>query len=256
VTDSARRQCGEDLLAALASDDALAAGGLTVSQLAAATDRDRGLVSRAAADLVALGLADREPESRKLRLGWRLYAHAARIGRERLWRRAGPVLRELAETTGESAYAAVRSGTDAVIIAEATPAQVVVVASWAGRSTHVARSDAGPMLLADLSPAEIRALLGDELPPATAAHAPKSLDDLLTVVEEARTRGVSVLDEQAEPDAASAAAAVRDHGGATVAAIVIRGPWARTRDRLDHLAARVRAAAAELSRELGAVGGG
>jgi DNA-binding IclR family transcriptional regulator len=254
MSDAARLQCGDDLLAALASDEALAAGGLTVTQLATSTRRDRGLVSRVAADLVELGLADRESESRKLRLSWLLHAHAARIGRERLWRRADPVLRQLSEATGESAYAVVRSGVDATTLAEATPAHVVVVASWVGRSSPVARADAGPMLLADLSAAEIRTLLGDTLPPSTAARAPRSLDDLLKLVEVARDTGVSLLDEQAEPDTASAAAAVRDHGGAMVATIVVTGPSGRTRGRLEELAGHVTAAAAELSTELGAEG--
>ncbi len=255
MSAAARLQCGEDLLAALASDEALAAGGLTISQLAATTKRDRGLVSRVASDLVELGLADRGSESRKLRLSWLLYAHAARIGRERLLRRAGPVLRQLADATGESAYAVVRLRADAVTLAEATPANAVVVASWVGRSAPVARSDAGPVLLAALSAEEIRTLLGDTLPPTAAAHAPQSLDHLLELVEAARDTGVSVLDEQAEQDTASAAAPVRDHGGATVAALVITGPSGRTRDRLDELAGQVTAVAAELSRELGAEAG-
>ena len=223
-----------------------------MSELAAMTDRDRSLVSRIAADLVALRLLDREPRSRRLRLSWLLYTHAARVAEQRLVRRSGRLLQGLAEATGESAYAVVRSGTDAVTIAEASPPQAVVVASWVGRSWPVARSDAGPMLLAELRPAEIRKLLGERLPPSRAANAPRSVKDLLALVDAARDAGVSVLDEQADRDVASVAAPVRDHRGRMVAVIVLTGPSLRMRPRLEDLAERIAIAAATLSSELGA----
>lgn len=221
--EQAQLQCGVDILETLAGAEALGTDGLTVSRLAALTGRDRTLVTRIAADLVDLGLVDRGPATRRLKLGWGLHALAAGISNERLVRRSQSLLRELAEVTGESAYTVVRIGTHAVSVAEAVPAQDVVVVSWVGRSWPVARSDAGPMLLSALTHDGIRALLGDRLPETQAANAPATMDGLLALVDEAAA-GVSLLDEQADVEFASAAAPVYDHQSRLIAAIVVTGP--------------------------------
>lgn len=250
--EQARQQCGVDLLEALSGDEAIAGDGLTVSRLAAICGRDRALVTRAAADLVDLGLVDREPATRRLKLGWGLHALAAGVVRERLVHRSGSLLRALTDATGESSYTVVRVGTEAVSVAEAAPSQAVVVASWVGRSWPVARSDAGPMLLTALTHDGIRALLGDRLPETQAARAPDTLDGLLTLVAEAAETGVSLLDEQADAEIASAAAPVHDNQGKLVATIVVTGPALRMRPRLAEIGMHVLATATQLSRDLGA----
>jgi IclR family transcriptional regulator, pca regulon regulatory protein len=252
VSASAHPPCGQDLLAALVSDEALASNGLTVSELASATSRDRGLVARIAADMVELGFVETDSRTRRMRLSWRLFVNAARIGQGRLVRRGEPLLRELSDALGESAYVVVRFGTQAVTVAEATPPGLVVVASWVGRSWPVGRSDAGPVLLSELTPDEIRALIGDELPPTRAANAPHRIGGLLELVEVARRTGVSILDEQADEDVASVAAPVLDHRERLVAGIVVSGPSVRFRLRLEDAARVVAEAAATLSAELGA----
>jgi DNA-binding IclR family transcriptional regulator len=247
-----KSQGGEDLLEALTSDAAEASGGLTISELAETTGRHRSVVSRIVGDLVELGLADRDPVTQRLTPSWRLYAQAVRIGAERLRRRSGAHLRALAAATGESSYAVVRIGTDALTISEAQPDQVVVVASWVGRAWPVARSDAGPALLSAMSDGQIRDLLGDTLSATPAARAPRSVNGLLRLVDEVRRTGISLLDEQAEADVASAAAPVIDHRGHTVAALVATGPADRVRPLLQTIAAEVVATARALSDDLGA----
>lgn len=250
--ERAQLQCGVDLLEALAGDEALATDGLAVSRLAALTGRDRALVTRIAADLVDLGLVDRSPATRRLKLGWGLHTLVTGISNERLRRRSHTLLRELADATGETAYTVIRIGTDAVSVAEAVPAQAVAVVSWVGRSWPVARSDAGPTLLSAFTHDGIRALLGGRLPETEAARAPTEMEGLLALVDEAAANGVSLLDEQADVEIASAAAPVYDHQSRLVASVVVTGPSARVRPRLAEFGEHVVGTAARLSRDLGA----
>lgn len=241
-----------DLLEALGSDAARAESGLTTSRLAELTGRDRGLVTRVVGDLVELGFVERQVGTRRLRLGWRLYVAAQQVADKRLARLGQPVLERLAERTSESAYVCVLHGAESVTLAEASPQQALQVVSWVGRSYPVARSDAGPALMLDLTLAEFAALLGrGPLPESRAARAPETLDGLWTLVDEARRRGISLLDEQADEHVASVAAPVRGMRGRVVAAVVVTGPAVRVRNRFDALADDVLAAARELSHSVG-----
>jgi IclR family transcriptional regulator, KDG regulon repressor len=252
VKPRSRQSGDEEVLDALTSDRAEAVGGLTISELAETTGRHRSHVSRIVNDLIELGLADRDPVTRRLTLSWKLYAQAARIGEERLRRRSGAHLRRLAAATGESAYAVVRIGTDALTISEAQSDQFVAVVSWVGRTWPVARSDAGPALLSAMSDTQVRDLLRDPLPDTAAVKAPRTLDELLQLVDEVRRTGVSLLDLQAEEDIASAAAPVIDHRGHPVAALCVSGPADRIRPRMEIVGREVVAAARALSAAVGA----
>lgn len=253
-TQTRERQNGEDILDALASADGLPESALTASRLAAVTGRDPALVRRIVSDLLALGLVQYHPGTRRLRLGWVLYTYAARITQTRLATSSQQILDRLAQTCRESAWLVVRQGADAVTVAEATPPTSVQTISWVGRSFPVVRSDAGPMLIADLAEGDLHELLGDApLPRTSARRAPRSVRGVKRLVATARSAGFSILDEQAEPGLTSVAAPVRDFRGRLVAAVVVAGPAERVRPALTETTDAALAAAAELSETLGSV---
>jgi IclR family transcriptional regulator, KDG regulon repressor len=243
---------GEDLLDALAATEEPPGTPLTVARLASATGRDPGLVRRVIDDLVELGLVERHPGSNRLRLAWSLYAHTARITQTRLASSGQQVLERLATACGESAWLVVRQGADAVTVAEAIPPTSVLTVSWVGRSFPIARSDAGAMLMVDLSGPDLDELLGDApLPRSRAPRAPRSIRGVKRLIADAKAADYSVIDEQTEPGLASVAAPVRDFRSRLVAAVVVTGPASRIRSRLPDTIDATVGAAADLSAELG-----
>ena len=242
---------GLDLLVAMA-DHEPADGPLTSSRLAALTGRDRGLVARVVDDLVELGLVERDPSDRSLHLGWGLYTAVAQVVERRIITRGQPLLDQLALTCGESAYLVRRRGGQSVTLAEAMPHVSVRGVSWLGRSVPVVRGDAGPVLLLDLSSAELRSVLGPgPLPASTGARAPRTREAFEREVAVARSTGVCVLIEQTEAGVASVGAPVRDFRSRLAGAVVVVGPSDRIEPKIGSITAAVRAAAAQLSADLG-----
>lgn len=248
-------QCGADVLTALASDESVDGGGLTTARIAAITGRDRALVARIVRDLLLLGLAERDPGSRRVRLSWRIYATAVGLTDRRLVSLGNPLLREVARETGLNAYVVVRHGAHATTVAEASPPSGVQVVSWVGRNWPIARSDACAVLLSDLDDETIEELVRPTLEQVSAREATAAVTALRRRVLEARRTGISLLDEQAEKEVASAAAPVFDHRRSLCAAVVVTGPARQIRSRLPALGELVHDAAVELSARLGAVAG-
>lgn len=243
---------GIDLLAALARHDA-ASGPLTSARLAALTGRDRGLVARVVDDLCDLGFIERDPASRHLRLGWALYTSAAQVVERRLVSRGQPLLEQLAQEVGESAYLVRRQGAQSVTVAEAMPQVVVRGVSWLGRSFPVVNGDAGPVLLMDLDEGGLRALVGPgPLPVPAGTRAPRTLAALRRQIDETRRTGVCVRMDETEVGVGSVGAPVRDFRGRLAGAIVVQGPSARITSSMPAIAAAVRATASRLCADLGA----
>jgi len=243
--------CGLDLLTALANQPAHEPP-LTSSRLAAMTGRDRGIVARVVDDLCELGLIERDADERGLRLGWGLYAAAAQLVELRVVSTGQQLVERLAVQSGESSYLVRRRGAHSLTVAEAMPRVAVRGVSWLGRSQPVARGDAGPVLLMDLSRAELRALLGGgPLPPSTGVNAPRTIEDLERSIGKARADGVCVLMEHVEAGVASVGAPVTDFRRRVVGAVVVVGPATRISPKLPAVVEAVRSAAAELSAALG-----
>ena len=243
---AAARSCGLDILAALAD----ATGTLPSSRIAAETGRDRGLTARAVGDLGRLGLVDGDATA-GASLSWVLRAQAGRVVEQRLASRGQPALDELARACRESAYLVRREGSRSVTLVEALPDLPVHGGSWLGRSQPAIRSDAAPILLSDLDPASLAAILADRDAGPAQSGAPRTLAALERLIERAQVDGHCVLVDYVERGTMSIASGVWDFRGRLVGAIVVMGPRDRMRPREARLTRAVRTAADGLSRELG-----
>jgi IclR family acetate operon transcriptional repressor len=96
-----------------------------------------------------------------------------------------------------------------------------------------------------------RALPPDPLPRKT-ANTILTRPQLLNALQRTRDDGFAIDDEENEPGARCVAAPVLDHRGQCVGAISVAGPASRvTTARIPNLGQRVRAAAIEISTQLG-----
>ncbi|CAN5136326.1 IclR family transcriptional regulator [soil metagenome] len=215
------------LLEVLGSDDVVAAGGSAVGQLAAATGREKSQVSRMLATLAEAGFADRDPGTRRYRLGWQLFALAARSGNQRLLVAAAPVLTRLTRETGESAHLSVLCGDGVLTLLTQSPPRALQAVSWVGRLIPASTTSSGRALLLDHDREQLAAVFGAAPLPRPTTKAPANLDGLLDRILVARARGYAWAEEESEPGLAAYAAPVRDGGGRIVAALNVSGPMFR-----------------------------
>lgn len=239
------------MLRALHSDAAIDAGGLGVLRIAEETGQDKSQISRTLKALADSGLVDRDPDTRAYRLGWGLYALAARAGDTRLLASGGPVLKELVGAVGERAHLTVLRGAEVLTVLSESPPHAIQAIDWVGRSVPVHCSSAGQALLADHTLERVRTLLAGAALGDAGPNAPRTLEELFARVERVRAQGYALTDEELEAGLVAAAAPVRDFRGLIVAALNVSGPKFRLGPRLAEAGRSVAEAADELSAQLG-----
>jgi DNA-binding IclR family transcriptional regulator len=237
------------LLEALAQSDTDARDGLTVAAIARAVGRDKSIISRQLRPMVELGLVERDPEGRH-RLGWRLFAVAARAGDQRLLLLAPPVMRRLTQLVRERVHLSIRRGPEVLTILSESPNRTVEVVGWVGRNTPVTCTSSGRALLFDHSDEEIHGLLEGRFQRGSGHKAPRNVEELVDRVAAARQRGFALVADEFEDDITAVAAPVRDVHGRIVAAINISAPSYRLTEHVDAARRHVSKAALHLSRAL------
>lgn len=256
---SPREDAGSSVQRTLAILELLGApgtGALGVVDIARALGRDKSQVSRALRLLAESGFVDRERQTRRYRIGARLFAIAAAAVDRRLRDDADRLVRRVAGLLGERVEVAVRSGSRAVAIATCAPENSLQAVGWVGRTFPLYCTAAGRCLLFDFEPAEIARLLTQagmdgQSPAEGGPGAPRSLDEVLRRVDTDRARGWSLAEEETDSGLLAVAAPVLDAGGGIVAAVNASGPGSRLRARLAETTTEIIRAAHELSAALG-----
>jgi len=225
---------------------------LGVVEAAELLNRPRSTVSRWLSGMGEAGFLVREPESGRYRLSMELAALGELSRRSTsLQRLARPVLEELVRETGETSNLVTLVGGAAVNVEVVQSPRPVKHVGVLGKRLPLHATAAGKVLMAWLPPEERRELLAgglERLTPATLCSPTEVERELARV----RKLGYGTAWREMEEDLAAASAPVRDHRGRVTAAITTSAPTSRvSRDGLEVLAVRVRAAAEGLSRELG-----
>jgi DNA-binding IclR family transcriptional regulator len=242
---------GVELLATLETDEAQRRGGLGVLDVARIVGREKSQVSRGLRTLAELGLVERDPETLDYRLGWRLFALAARAGDGQLLTLAPPVLGALVARLGETAHLSVLQGTDVMTVLSEPSPNAVRATVWVGRRVPAHCTSSGRALLLDHDAEALRALYGaSKLAPA-GPGAPRDVAELARRVADARAQGHALADEELEPGLVGAAAPVRDFRGRIVAGLNVSAPKFRLTDGLAAAGVEVQRAAEELSHRMG-----
>ena len=178
-----------DILFALGEPESTRNGGLGVVRVSELVGREKSQVSRALRTLAGAGLVERDAATREYRLGWRLFALAARVGDQRLLALSPPVLHGLVGALGETAHLTVLDGGEVVtLMSEASPS-VVRAIEWTGRAVPAHCTSSGRALLLDHDAASLRALLGPGELAAPAPGAPRDVAELTRRIAAARRLG-------------------------------------------------------------------
>ncbi|MFG1699845.1 IclR family transcriptional regulator [Nonomuraea sp. NPDC049309] len=225
------------------------ADGFGVSWIAERLGREKSQVSRALRSLELEGMVERDPLTRRYRLGWRLFALAARTQHARLVRLAAPYVRRLAAAFDEDAYLCVLRGS-MVLTLLSVPSSRAYHRVWEGVSVPVIMAGAGRSLLADWDDDRVRELLNATLPSGLDS-AVSSEEQWLAAIEQVRTAGYAISDTELDDSEIAVSAPVRDHRGLITAALSVSVTRAAGRSRLHEIGGIVAQTAAEFSIALG-----
>jgi IclR family acetate operon transcriptional repressor len=227
--------------------------GITLKDLAQATDLPLTTAHRLIGTLLAQGFAQADPDRGTYTVG----VEAFRVGMaflavRKLVEIARPHLKTLLDATGETANLALLED-DAIIYAAQAESHLPVRAFFRpGRRTPLAVSAVGKACLAAL-PADERAarLAGLTLNPPT-PKAAATLDILALQIDAARRAGFAVDDEEQSIGMRCIGAAILDERGHPVGGVSISGPTARlTDERMDKLSAQVKHTAVAITQAFG-----
>jgi len=206
------------------------ADGIGVQEVARSLDVHPSTASRLLATLGASGIVERDPGSKRYRIGARVVGlAAAMVDRLPVVSQARPQLEHLSAATSETANLAIRDGFHVVYVDQVTPAQTVVMASWVGRRSPVHASSSGKVLIAFGDPSLRDAVARRRLERLT-DRTVVSTSKLRQIWAQTRRQGYAASSGELEDGLVTIAAPVIVDGTA-VAAISVSGPAYRLPQR-------------------------
>jgi DNA-binding IclR family transcriptional regulator len=216
----------------------------TAPALADRCGLNRSTAWRILATLEHHGLVEREPHGNRYSLGFAVLKLAAAAGHEPLVRLAHPLMRRLAERTGETVNLAVARRLE-LVYADQVQAPHVMAPNWLGHTVPLHATSTGKAFLAALAPQELDAVLRGPLERFTDTTIvdPRTLREEL---EHVRAQGYALSHGELELALWGVSAVASDGGGRPAAVVSVWGSDARVRGRLDELGAHAAAAAREL----------
>ena len=210
---------------------AASANPMTVTDVAKKIDLARATTFRLLMTLEEEGIVDRQDTL--YCLGWDLGRIAQSIDpASGLVPRIKDILEEFADETGETVTFSIRRGLyELDLVLQASPRLMgITMSEMYGMHWPHHASATGKVLLADLTPEQLRMAVGEHLEALTAATI-TDFDDLVQELMTVRERGWASTIEELEDGIIAFGAPVRDSVGALVGAVSIVGPLHRMEDK-------------------------
>jgi IclR family transcriptional regulator, KDG regulon repressor len=227
--------------------------GISLAELSKAVGLHNSTTFHLVKTMVQLGYVSQMRDSKRYRVGSRLFTLAAGALEENAFLElATPVLEKLTRETGEAAHFAIRSGNDIVVIARTAGSGMLQLSDRAGATRPAHATALGKVLLAALPPQELAQFLaGMEM----RRYTPNTIvgrEALLRELEDVRRKGIAFDDGEFDAELRCVAVPVYDFAGRVAGAIGISGPiWRLSLQSLQDKAKQARDSAAELSTGLG-----
>ena len=264
-----------EVLEVLGSHTSIKEHGLGVNKVAELTGRDKGQISRTLSTLADAGFVERDRSSAKYRLGFQLYAMAARTKEARLVVESEQYLRKVVNRLHETAHLCVLRGGNVLTLKSELSSSSFRGVGWEGVSVGALRTSSGRALMSDWSEAEVRDWylehakdylvvmptqgLPTSIPESfvrtsavTDTTKINSVQDLLSELEHIRKRGYAIVDEEFELGLVGASAPIRDSSNRIVGVINVSAPKTRIGQHLEQVGSIVAEISGELSKQLGA----
>ena len=256
TSDTAKERGGVQSIArafAIAEEIARNREGIGLAELSKRVGLHNSTTFHLVKTMVQLGYVSQLADSRKYRIGRRMFTLAAgALDEIELVSVATPVLEKLTRETGEYSHFAIRSGEQIVVVAKTAGSGIFQMVDRTGAVRPAHATALGKVLLAALAPAQFQRYLETcDLHKFTAKTIGEK-DALVREVEEVRRKGLAFDDGEFDPEARCVAVPVRDFTGRVAGAIGMSGPmWRLSLQALQEKSKCVREAAVALSAELG-----
>lgn len=244
--------------AALLDAVAARADGISLAELSPQVGLHTSTAFHLVKTLVSLGFIDQHPESKRYRIGSRVFMLAASALEENtLLAFSTPILERLSADTSEAAHLAIRSSHDVVVVARTAATGLLTLSDRTGALRPPHATAIGKVLMASMPHDELVRMIEHI---ALTRFTPATITDKSRLVEEIKAtqrEGMAHDRGELDPDVRCIAVPVRDFAGRTVAAMGISGPiWRMTPEMLAQKAEILKKAASELSALLGGDGRG
>lgn len=226
-----------------------------VSEIALKVGLHKSTVSRILSTLESEELVERDPSTRRFRLGLGVIALAGPLLANLDVRRvAYPVLTDLSRRTGETAALMIWDGSEAVCVEQVASIHQVKHTTPLGTRYRDAASSSVQVFLAGLDAFTVRSLLQSgtiDYPGLDQA----GLDAFMVRLAEVAERGYALNFGETSLEEVGIAAAVHDHRGEQVAAVLVSAPRFRiSREQATSIGEATVEAAAEVAARLGGIG--
>ncbi len=238
---------------AIAEEIARNREGISLAELSKRVGLHNSTTFHLVKTMVQLGYVSQLADSRKYRIGRRMFTLAAgALDEIELVSVATPILEKLTRETGEYSHFAIRSGEQIVVVAKTAGTGIFQMVDRTGAVRPAHATALGKVLLAALSPSQLERYLETcELRQFTAKTIVER-DTLLREIDEVRRKGLAFDDGEFDAEARCVAVPVRDFTGRVAGAIGMSGPmWRLSLQALQEKSKHVRDAAVALSAELG-----
>ncbi len=227
--------------------------GVTLSQLTRKLQLSRSTVHALLLTYQRCGYLQRERETGRYCLGWRLYTLAnMALCRNFLHEQLSSILNRLMLETRLTVHLAVMVEGEAILIDRIQPPEAPRLASWVGKRMGLHCTALGKALIAHLPAAELENLIAKHGLCRYNENTIISMRKLHSACEQVRQLGYALDDEEEEIGTRCVGAPVYSVDGEVAAAISISGTRAELED-IPGKAALVMHAAASLSKHIGSV---
>lgn len=242
-----------DRAAALLQAVADRPAGVGLAELSAVVGLHTSTAFHLAKTLVRLGFLNQDGETKRYRVGSRLFAMAAgALNDNTLLVLGTPVLERLSNATGEASHLATRSRQDVVLVARMAATGMLQMSERTGVTRPPHATAIGKVLLAYMPQAERAKLVADLPLPQITPHTITDPGLLLRELERVAQQGIGHDRCEFDAEVRCLAMPVRDFAGRCIAAIGISGPiWRMTPTAVEAKSHFLAAAAGELSQLLG-----
>ena len=227
--------------------------GINLADLSKAVGLHNSTTFHLVKTMVQLGYISQMRESKRYRIGSKLFTLAAGALEENSFLElATPVLETLTGETGEAAHFAIRSGNEIVVIVRTAGSGLLQMVDRNGGQRPAHATALGKVLLSALNDAQIRQFLGPVPLRRFTAKTIVERGALLREIEQVRRAGVAYDDGEFDAEIRCVAVPVFDFAGRVAGAVGISGAvWRLSLQSLQGKAQQVREAARLISGQLG-----